>query len=416
MSDYCPSCGFNENVEGWKICKKCGQRRLFVRPSQPKPKTVESEQAEEITSKINDNYDELDINSLKQKAESGDAQAQFVLANKYRYGDEEAGIVENIPKAIELLTKAATSGHVSSQKVIANIYYSGNDVKENKSEAFKWYLMAAESGDAGSQLKVGDMYISGEGIETNSSKAYEWYAKAANQFSEMAGNNDLDAMHSLAGMYDEGKYFKEDKEKAFELYKKTADKGGWLSQEEIGKRSLLGIGCEKNVEVAKHYYFLRIGNQISSEDFEEICTSLILKCAEMLSDGSCFYSILNIDETKLSNAMNTFLAPIPDDETPLMYVDNTVWGSGKDGLAITCKRVTWRLDFLCMSYNELLKWEGFEKIEVISKNLGTQSHLEANLKDFSKRFICMNQTAESKIQIVADLIMLLHALWKKYGK
>jgi TPR repeat protein len=45
----------------------------------------------------------------------------------------------------------------------------------------KWYGKAAEQGDVNSQGMLGVLYYSGEGVPKNSTEAVKWFRKAADQ-------------------------------------------------------------------------------------------------------------------------------------------------------------------------------------------------------------------------------------------
>jgi hypothetical protein len=104
---------------------------------------------------------------------------------------------------------------------------------------------------------------------------------------------------------------------------------------------------------------------------------------------------------------SVLLSQIPEDELfNCLYFDNSPRKSGKQGIAITPKRVTWRED---ETNNYPLSWGGFNNIKINSI-----AKLELNTDPVIS--IDLSQADDYKRQIIADLIMLLHALWKKYGK
>ena len=76
-----------------------------------------------------------------------------------------------------------------AQDHLGNMYYWGNGVSQDYSEAVKWYRKAAEQGDAEAQNNLGQMYRNGYGVSKDYSEAIKWYRKAARQGNETAKKN-----------------------------------------------------------------------------------------------------------------------------------------------------------------------------------------------------------------------------------
>lgn len=96
----------------------------------------------------------------------------------------------------ELLT-LANKGDSDAQYDLGWMYESGEGVKKDLKEAFKWFSLAAKQGDAGAQFNLGWMYESGEGATKNPKEALKYYELAANQ-------GDPDAQYSLGLMLANG--------------------------------------------------------------------------------------------------------------------------------------------------------------------------------------------------------------------
>ncbi len=89
----------------------------------------------------------------------------------------------------QLLNKAE-QGHAIAQFNIGTMYYQGEGVPQNYTEAMKWYKKAAEQEHAVAQLNLGLIYDKGHiGIPKNNIKAYVWYSLASAQGIEDAKNN-----------------------------------------------------------------------------------------------------------------------------------------------------------------------------------------------------------------------------------
>ena len=64
---------------------------------------------------------------------------------------------------------------------IGVLYETGQGVKQNFREAFRWYEMAAKPGLPTAQCNLGQLYATGRGVKADPAKASEWYLKAARQ-------------------------------------------------------------------------------------------------------------------------------------------------------------------------------------------------------------------------------------------
>ena len=118
------------------------------------------------------------LEDLKQKALSGDAEAQFKLGFCY---DKGQGVDKNSLEAFQWFQKAAEQGHAKAQFNLAVMYDEGEGVAVDKAKAVYWYQKAAEQGKADAQCNLGFMYEKGEGVEADKEKAVEWFQKAAEQ-------------------------------------------------------------------------------------------------------------------------------------------------------------------------------------------------------------------------------------------
>lgn len=117
----------------------------------------------------------LDVPTLVQRAEAGDPDAQFHLANRYE---------------------------------------SGRGVERNGTEAIRWYLAAAQQGNAEAQNSLGSIRQAQKKFE----EAGEWFTKASNQGHALATNN-------LAYLHDLGLGYPQNRQEAHRLYLLSANRG-----------------------------------------------------------------------------------------------------------------------------------------------------------------------------------------------
>ena len=120
---------------------------------------------------------------LLEKAEQGDAHAQYLLGRRYNFGD---GVTRNREKAVEWHTRAANQGHATAQYILGLMYGAGEGVHQDTRQAVAWISRSAEQGLAEAQYALGMMYLTGEDVPRDPEKAAELLRKAAAQGNEGA--------------------------------------------------------------------------------------------------------------------------------------------------------------------------------------------------------------------------------------
>jgi len=117
--------------------------------------------------------------SVKVKAETGDADAQWNLGFLY---DSGKGVVKDGAEALKWYRKSAEQGNALSQFNVGAKYFDGVDTKKDYNEAFKWYQKAADQGIAEAQMFLGAMYSKGlGGVKASWVEAAKWMRRAADQ-------------------------------------------------------------------------------------------------------------------------------------------------------------------------------------------------------------------------------------------
>ena len=89
------------------------------------------------------------------------------------------------PYSDELLKKAET-GDAIAQFNLADCYFYGKGVPMDKAEGIRWLSKAADSGDALSQYNLGAAYLKGLGVEKDETKGMALIKKAADQGNDLA--------------------------------------------------------------------------------------------------------------------------------------------------------------------------------------------------------------------------------------
>ena len=98
-------------------------------------------------------------------------------AGAYERKDFTAALAEWKPLAAE--------GNAEAQTLLGAMYWQGEGVPRDHSEAAKWYLKAADQGYARAQNDIGFMYGFGEGIPPHDDvQAYKWISLAIERYTD----------------------------------------------------------------------------------------------------------------------------------------------------------------------------------------------------------------------------------------
>jgi hypothetical protein len=81
---------------------------------------------------------------LVQKAEAGDAEAQYRLSRCYVLGNQ--GVAEDLAESMKWHIKAAEQGYLEAQFTLGAHYYAGLGVAKDRLQAGKWMNLAVKGG------------------------------------------------------------------------------------------------------------------------------------------------------------------------------------------------------------------------------------------------------------------------------
>jgi TPR repeat protein len=185
------------------------------------------------------------VESIKAKAEKGDASAQCALGLMYFGGN---GVEQNTTEALKWYRKAAERGNVSAQAALGAMYGSGRGgVAVDPVESFKWMQKAATQGHPVAQFFVGQAYEYGVGVAKDEVEAVKWWAKAAEQ-------NNAGAQLNLGMCYANGRGVTTNYVEAMKWYLKAAEQGDAEGQRNLGVFYQDGLGVEKDGAEAVKWY------------------------------------------------------------------------------------------------------------------------------------------------------------------
>jgi len=113
---------------------------------------------------------------LISKANAGDAEIQYKLAQRYMAGER---VIQDAGNAAKWFGKAAEQGHALAQTSLGALYLSGFGVPKDESKAVNWYRKSAAQGNEFGQANMGIVYRDGKGVPPDSVRAHMWLNLAA---------------------------------------------------------------------------------------------------------------------------------------------------------------------------------------------------------------------------------------------
>ncbi len=160
---------------------------------------------------------------------------------------------------ISLRVNRANSGDAKAQFELANSYDYGYGIKQDHVKAAFWYQKAAEQNYAEAQNSLASLFQSGLGVPKDNEQAFKWYQKAADQ-------GHPEAINNLAYLYDLGLGVSQDRKIAFQLYQLSAEKGFARAMLNLGISYYQGIVEAPNyVEAYKWLDLARFYTQHSKD-------------------------------------------------------------------------------------------------------------------------------------------------------
>ncbi|MBQ8362997.1 MAG: sel1 repeat family protein [Thermoguttaceae bacterium] len=161
------------------------------------------------------------IDALVVAAERGDAEAAFALAQAYYYGGD---VEENKETALEFYRKAAKLGHVNSVRAVCLW-----EEKWGTAKTLEFLCDVALAGNADAACNLAARYAQGDGVEQSAEKCREWYLKGIELGS-------ADAARWLGNRYLSGNSgFETNVAQGLEYYRKAVEMGDSTAAYRLGE-------------------------------------------------------------------------------------------------------------------------------------------------------------------------------------
>ena len=168
-------------------------------------------------------YENMSESELRQKAETGDAEAMAILCGKLFETNRETEYKE----VLELAQKSAEMNCPRGKNVLGYLYEIGYCVPKNQQKAFDLYKEAANENDPIAQYNIGIYYLNGLAVKEDTIKGLRFLEKSAIQGFPYA-------QYQLAFLYYYGgNTIKRDVKKGIEWLTLVSDQGEPAAQYEL---------------------------------------------------------------------------------------------------------------------------------------------------------------------------------------
>jgi putative methionine-R-sulfoxide reductase with GAF domain len=126
----------------------------------------------------------------------GHLREQTVLASSHPPNAASSAPALSLPalqtSTFAQLQEAAKQGDPAAENALGLRYATGEGVKLDEKEAFRWFTKAAEHGNVSAQFRLGSFYWGGRGVPQNLNEAYFWIVLA-----RAGGDNNSKALATI---------------------------------------------------------------------------------------------------------------------------------------------------------------------------------------------------------------------------
>ena len=270
-----------------------------------------------------------------QKADSGDAEAQYHVANYIIWGEKGEIEPDWVERAIDYYERASAQGNSNAMIDLGTMYRLGRGVECDIDKTFYWLKQAAALLDPiayqylGYALEIPVGYLD-PNDETADYKAVFGY------FFKGALMDDANCLYKMGDMYLSGKYVEPDPKFAFMMYMDSYKNSEYAYSHSsvclrIGECYYSGIGTEQDTDEACEYledaiknFEIRVDNRDSPEFFMEGYNraKYLLK---RIKDGKAAEPFIGLDKSNINEDYIDFIKSdmlqYPEPEYPIAELD-----------------------------------------------------------------------------------------------
>lgn len=190
----------------------------------------------------------LEVKEIKEEEDKPtDASSQLNQAN-ILYDEKK------FPEAFALYKTLADQGNVTACRCIGAMYYQGEGVEKDYTQAIKYNRLAPE--DMFAQGMLGPAYIYGYGVDVDIKEGIRWLTLGANQdsvFTQAANQCRVWIQHMLGNVF-ETRFMQPNYPESIKWYAKASDQGYIPSTYKLGHYHYRGLGVPKDYTKAIELY------------------------------------------------------------------------------------------------------------------------------------------------------------------
>jgi putative methionine-R-sulfoxide reductase with GAF domain len=127
------------------------QEKLQARQRSGEQTVLASSHPPADASKSTPTADSANLDQLRDLAGHGDPAAENALGLLYAQGDEKQSIRQDESEASRWFTKAAEAGNIPAQSKLGSLYWGGRGVPQDSNRAYFWTVLARANGDEASK-------------------------------------------------------------------------------------------------------------------------------------------------------------------------------------------------------------------------------------------------------------------------
>ena len=170
--------------------------------------------------------------SLRQKAESGDREAQYALGLAAQSNHDYL-------EAVKWYRRSADQGLSGAQVNLGLLYDLGLGVEQDPVRSAHWFILAAAQDDPDGEFDLGICYLHGSGIQQDWEAAIKWFTKALSH-----GDDEGRSANGIALAFEHRPHQDKNKDyaEAFRWYLQGAQMGFGESQYNVCRFAAQGLG------------------------------------------------------------------------------------------------------------------------------------------------------------------------------
>ncbi len=195
------------------------------------------------------------IEEVRAEAESGSAEAQLDLADRFMLGD---GVERDPEAAYRWLRKAAEAGLAEAQSKVGFCLFYGHGAELDPRSGLRWFLKGLRGGYAKAGYNLGDAYWKGRHVARRPRRAWFFFSRAVALGQE-------DACYGLAALAYSGLGVPKDVPKSVEYLRRAVRSGAAEAMASMARLFRLGtVGLEELAEAEARALALHVPGDLDS--------------------------------------------------------------------------------------------------------------------------------------------------------